>query len=161
MNLQQHWLPLRRFAASPDRWYNLNSLLNGPEWLSKIYLGMALNEAEQGGHSVFVVRKIGVKTGDETGLSVLPECQADLMGLQFGSPSSGGRGFSNGEFHRLVLFRRLGPGPEVCFGCLGLRRSHVISTTLSERIREIPAGANAGLSRTARQQFAKPILWHC
>jgi hypothetical protein len=71
---------------------------------------MALNEAEQGGHSVFVLRKIGAKAGDETGLSVLPECQADLMGLQFGSPSAGGRGFSNGEFHLLVFFRSIGPG---------------------------------------------------
>ena len=98
MNLQQHWLPLRRFAGSPDRWYNLNSLLNGPEWLSSTYLSLAINTAEDEGHSVFVVRKAGDNDAQKIGFSALPECQADLMGLQLGSPSAGrGAGVTDGE----------------------------------------------------------------
>ena len=82
---------------------------------------MALNEAEQGGHSVFVLRKIGAKAGEETGLSVLPECQADLMGLQFGSPSAGGRGFSSGMSHQLVFVRKLASDSRILPGRLALR----------------------------------------
>lgn len=98
MNLSQHWLPLRRFAGSTDRWYNLNSLLVSPEWLSSTYLSLAINTAEDEGHSVFVVRKAGDRGEQENGFSALPECQADLMGLQLGSPSSRGAGrFGDGQ----------------------------------------------------------------
>jgi ataxin-3 len=90
MNLNKHWLPLRRFAASPNRWYNLNSLLNNPEILPVNLLGLAIETAENEGHSVFVVRKIGSSGQTNEGLSVLPECEADLMGLQFGDPSAQG-----------------------------------------------------------------------
>lgn len=101
MNLSQHWLPLRRFAGRSDRWYNLNSLLVSPEWLSSEYLSLAINTAEDEGHSVFVVR--GKDTQEqEQGISALPECQADLMGLQMGLPSAGGHaGFSDGQSRQL------------------------------------------------------------
>jgi ataxin-3 len=111
MNLSQHWLPLRRFAGRSDRWYNLNSLLVGPEWLSSTYLSLAINTAEDEGHSVFVIRKAGSEEAQEQGFSALPECQADLMGLQLGSPSAGGgSGFSDGQCRvsgQLVMYRLL------------------------------------------------------
>lgn len=104
MHLSDHWLPLRRFGGSPDRWYNLNSLLRAPEWLSSEHLSLAINTAEQEGHSVFAVRKIG--SSDDSGLTVLPESQADLMALQLGSPptpASGECSFYAGCKQRIAL----------------------------------------------------------
>ncbi|RIB27128.1 Machado-joseph disease protein MJD, partial [Gigaspora rosea] len=57
-NLREHWFTLRRFGGIKSRWYNLDSLLNGPEWISQIYLGMLLNQLETEGYSIFVVRGI-------------------------------------------------------------------------------------------------------
>ncbi|CAG8741972.1 16903_t:CDS:2 [Gigaspora rosea] len=48
-NLREHWFTLRRFGGIKSRWYNLDSLLNGPEWISQIYLGMLLNQLETEG----------------------------------------------------------------------------------------------------------------
>ncbi|CAG8818455.1 27635_t:CDS:2, partial [Racocetra persica] len=48
-NLREHWFTLRRFGGIKSRWYNLDSLLHGPEWISQIYLGMLLNQLETGG----------------------------------------------------------------------------------------------------------------
>ncbi|KAH9935644.1 Josephin-domain-containing protein [Fomitopsis serialis] len=66
LNLEQHWYTLRRFGATsphPDfnlehsvgHWFNLNSFLQRPEWISKTYLGMVLQQAEADGYSVFAV----------------------------------------------------------------------------------------------------------
>ncbi|KZT72228.1 Josephin-domain-containing protein [Daedalea quercina L-15889] len=66
LNLDQHWYTLRRFGAmspNPDfniehragHWFNLNSSLERPEWISKLYLGMVLQQAEADGYSVFAV----------------------------------------------------------------------------------------------------------
>ena len=69
LNLQQHWFTLRRFgpattlpAAEFDvgssvpptdpgdgHWYNLNSFLASPEWISQTYLGMVIQQAEAEG----------------------------------------------------------------------------------------------------------------
>lgn len=58
LNLEQHWFTLRRFGpanadASLDHgdghWFNLNSFLPEPEWVSKTYLGMVLQQAETEG----------------------------------------------------------------------------------------------------------------
>nr|CAG8604462.1 8428_t:CDS:2 [Entrophospora candida]CAG8617889.1 944_t:CDS:2 [Entrophospora candida] len=37
---------LRKFGGLRARWYNLDSLLKGPEWISPTYLGMLLNQLE-------------------------------------------------------------------------------------------------------------------
>ncbi|TFY51347.1 hypothetical protein EVJ58_g10617, partial [Rhodofomes roseus] len=66
LNLEQHWYTLRRFgetspnpelnvAHSVGHWFNLNSFLERPEWISKTYLGMVLQQAEADGYSVFAV----------------------------------------------------------------------------------------------------------
>lgn len=60
LNLQQHWFTLRRFGhAEPNmdnhagndngHWFNLNSFLPAPDWVSKLYLGMVLQQAEAEG----------------------------------------------------------------------------------------------------------------
>ncbi|CAG8608789.1 10932_t:CDS:2 [Cetraspora pellucida] len=48
-NLREHWFTLRRFGGIKSRWYNLDSLLHGPEWISQIYLGMLLSQLETDG----------------------------------------------------------------------------------------------------------------
>lgn len=63
-NLQEHWFTLRKFY-SKYRWYNLNSVLDKPEWLSETYLELYLDDLQRQGYSVFVVR------GD------IPTCEAD------------------------------------------------------------------------------------
>ncbi|ORX87784.1 Josephin-domain-containing protein [Anaeromyces robustus] len=63
-NLDEHWFSLRKFY-SKYRWYNLNSTLTSPEWLSETYLEIYLDDILRQGYSVFVVR------GD------LPVCDAD------------------------------------------------------------------------------------
>ncbi|KAF9012350.1 Josephin-domain-containing protein [Cyathus striatus] len=64
LNLEQHWFTLRRFGpATSDisldsgegQWFNLNSFLEAPQWVSKTYLGMVLQQAEVEGYSVFAV----------------------------------------------------------------------------------------------------------
>jgi ataxin-3 len=61
LNLQQHWFTVRRFGlaeqpenptpeeADKSHWFNLNSFLNQPEWVGKLYLGMILQQAEDEG----------------------------------------------------------------------------------------------------------------
>lgn len=62
LNLEQHWFSMRRFGpvsgndqgdASRSHWFNLNSCLPAPEWVSKLYLGMVLQQAETEGLSPF------------------------------------------------------------------------------------------------------------
>lgn len=58
LNLDEHWFTLRRFGpAEPDlskdpgngHWFNLNSCIQEPEWVSRTYLGMVLQQAETEG----------------------------------------------------------------------------------------------------------------
>ncbi|CAG8475622.1 8879_t:CDS:2 [Paraglomus brasilianum] len=64
-NLHEHWFTLRKFGNSPLRWYNLDSVLKGPEWISQTYLGMLLTQLKNDGYSIFVVK------------GIFPSCQAD------------------------------------------------------------------------------------
>jgi Ataxin-3 len=89
-------MSIRRFS-SPKRWYNLNSFLPSPEWISPTYLAMVLSQAEEEGYSVFVVRPLdGTATENmetQSIRSILPESQADLVALELGEPegrTSGG-----------------------------------------------------------------------
>eukprot|EP00842_Homolaphlyctis_polyrhiza_P000144 jgi/Hompol1/112/HPOL_002442-RA len=73
-NLDQHWFTLRRFGASPKRWYNLNSVFPQPEYVSEMYLGMLISQLQAEGYSIFVVN------GD------LPSCDADQYARQVPQP---------------------------------------------------------------------------
>ena len=75
---REHWFAIRRLG---NQWFNLNSLLEGPELVkdqncdpnrlfaqvSNSYLGEFLAQLQQEGYSIFLV------TG------TLPECDADLV----------------------------------------------------------------------------------
>lgn len=49
------------------QWFNLNSLLTGPELISDTYLALFLAQLQQEGYSIFVIR------------GNLPECEADQL----------------------------------------------------------------------------------
>ena len=63
-NLENHWFTLRRFG-SKNLWYNLNSVLDEPEYVSNTYLSLLLTQLKSDGYHIFVVR------GD------LPQCETD------------------------------------------------------------------------------------
>lgn len=63
-NYRDHWFTIRRLG---NQWFNLNSLLSGPELISNTYLTMFLAQLQQEGYSIFVVS------------GKLPECAADDM----------------------------------------------------------------------------------
>merc|ERR1719273_2893458 len=63
-NFREHWFTIRRLGS---QWFNLNSLLEGPELVSNTYLGEFLAQLQQEGYDIFLV------TGD------LPPCDADLV----------------------------------------------------------------------------------
>jgi len=63
-NFREHWFTVRRLGS---QWFNLNSLLEGPELVSNTYLGEFLAQLQQEGYDIFLI------TGD------LPPCDADLV----------------------------------------------------------------------------------
>ncbi|PNF30246.1 hypothetical protein B7P43_G01247 [Cryptotermes secundus] len=63
-NYRDHWFTVRRLG---QQWFNLNSLLTGPELISDTYLAMFLAQLQQEGYSIFVV------------FGTFPECEADAL----------------------------------------------------------------------------------
>ncbi|CAK9783282.1 Josephin-domain-containing protein [Cutaneotrichosporon oleaginosum] len=128
LNLNSHWFALRRFG-SYTRWYNLNSFLERPEWISPTYLHMVLKQAEEEGYSVFVIRRAGEGAGQDAtidpgeahgwgdaGVGELPESSADQIALALGEVSSrsGGHGGDSelgGSRHSTNHFPSLQAGP--------------------------------------------------
>lgn len=51
-NFKQHWITIRKLG---NQWFNLNSLLTGPELLSNTYLAMFLAQLRNDGYSIFIV----------------------------------------------------------------------------------------------------------
>lgn len=116
LNLASHWFTLRRFGAR-TRWYNLNSFLPTPEWISPTYLHMVITQAEAEGYSVFAVRKAGTGAGETAGIdpgeaagwedggvAILPPAAADDMALELGEAtrrsSAGGPGAAVNEWEQ-------------------------------------------------------------
>ncbi|GJJ06438.1 hypothetical protein Clacol_000630 [Clathrus columnatus] len=118
LNHQQHWFSLRRFGDLRDsesgHWFSLNSFLQAPEWVGKLYLGMMLSQAEDEGspsttiwgyaslkytylgYSVFAVRPI-----DEDPEAILPHTEADDVAMTLPQPTSAGitTRFSTNSIH--------------------------------------------------------------
>lgn len=61
-NYRDHWLTIRKIGY---QWFNLNSLLTGPELLSDTYLALFLAQLQQEGYSIFIV------------IGILPDCVPD------------------------------------------------------------------------------------
>ncbi|KAM4624788.1 ataxin-3 isoform 2-T2 [Polymixia lowei] len=66
-NYKEHWFTVRKLG---QQWFNLNSLLTGPELISDTYLALFLAQLQQEGYSIFVIR------------GNLPECEAEqILGI--------------------------------------------------------------------------------
>mmetsp|Transcript_22629 Transcript_22629/g.40730 ORF Transcript_22629/g.40730 Transcript_22629/m.40730 type:complete len:224 (-) Transcript_22629:1042-1713(-) len=52
-NSSSHWIAIRKIAGT---WFNLNSLADGPSFVSDFYLTALLESVKEGGFVVFVVR---------------------------------------------------------------------------------------------------------
>uniref|UniRef100_A0A2K5KGM7 ubiquitinyl hydrolase 1 n=1 Tax=Colobus angolensis palliatus TaxID=336983 RepID=A0A2K5KGM7_COLAP len=63
-NYKEHWFTVRKLGK---QWFNLNSVLMGPELVSDTYLALFLAQLQQEGYPMFVVK------GD------LPDCEADQL----------------------------------------------------------------------------------
>lgn len=85
LNQNQHWYTLRRFGdlAVPGdgHWFNLDSTKRQPQWISKLYLGMFLQQAESDGYSIFTVTQI-----DPDAPSQIPHVDADDIASTFTLP---------------------------------------------------------------------------
>ncbi|BGP32514.1 hypothetical protein JCM10296v2_004295 [Rhodotorula toruloides] len=91
LNHQLHWFSIRRFGTQ-DRFYNLDSCIPQPQWISAMYLGLTLREAERQGYSIFAVVP-APELGQITGL---PSCPAADLALSL-PPPRGGNSYSNGS----------------------------------------------------------------
>ena len=49
---REHWFTIRRLGS---QWFNLNSLLEGPELVSNTYLGEFLAQLQHEGYSIFLI----------------------------------------------------------------------------------------------------------
>ncbi|KAG1752956.1 Josephin-domain-containing protein [Suillus lakei] len=87
LNQNQHWYTLRRFGdisiPGDGHWFNLDSTKRQPQWISKLYLGMFLQQAESDGYSIFTVTQI-----DPDAPSQLPHADADAIASTFPDPTS-------------------------------------------------------------------------
>ncbi|KAM6961250.1 ataxin-3 [Aplochiton taeniatus] len=63
-NYKEHWFTIRKLG---QQWFNLNSLLTGPELISDTYLALFLAQLQQEGYSIFVIR------------GNLPDCEAEQI----------------------------------------------------------------------------------
>ncbi|XP_015429421.1 PREDICTED: ataxin-3-like isoform X2 [Dufourea novaeangliae] len=61
-NYKGHWFTIRKIGK---QWFNLNSMLSGPQLISDTYLAMYLAQLIQEGYSIFIV------------IGTLPQCTAD------------------------------------------------------------------------------------
>ncbi|XP_076623350.1 ataxin-3 isoform X1 [Colletes latitarsis] len=61
-NYKGHWFTIRKIGK---QWFNLNSMLNGPQLISDTYLAMYLAQLMQEGYAIFIV------------IGTLPQCPAE------------------------------------------------------------------------------------
>lgn len=61
-NMESHWFCVRRFH---NHWFDLNSLLNKPRYMSSLYLTEYLRQMKDDGYSIFIVS------------GIFPDCIAD------------------------------------------------------------------------------------
>ncbi|CDO72490.1 hypothetical protein BN946_scf184980.g31 [Trametes cinnabarina] len=76
--------PRARSGPGDGHWFNLNSFLNRPERIGKLYLGMFLQQAEAEGYSVFAV----VQRDPEAPLAI-PRTDADQLAASIPESAAG------------------------------------------------------------------------
>ncbi|KAL8622938.1 hypothetical protein ACOMHN_027059 [Nucella lapillus] len=71
-NFRQHWFCVRKLG---NQWFNLNSLLTGPELISDTYLSLFLTQLQQEGYSLFVVVGELMESEADQLLRIIPAVQ--------------------------------------------------------------------------------------
>lgn len=66
-NYKGHWFTIRKIGT---QWFNLNSMLSGPQLISDTYLAMYLAQLIQEGYSIFII------------MGTLPQCPAEEILLK-------------------------------------------------------------------------------
>ena len=69
---RDHWLTIRKLG---NQWFNLNSILPGPQLVSDTYLSLYLAQLQNDKYSIFIV------------VGKLPDCEADRHLLQYPLPA--------------------------------------------------------------------------
>ena len=86
ISLREHWFTISRLGT---QWFNLNSLLEGPELVSNTYLGEFLAQLQQEGYDIFLLTgEIPPCVADDI-LQAAPAVQAEPPRLLSDVPSSG------------------------------------------------------------------------
>jgi ataxin-3 len=64
LNCDQHWFTLRRFGdpEGVGPWFDLNSSLDRPKWVSETYLGVWLQQAEADGKALCAILRYASET---------------------------------------------------------------------------------------------------
>ncbi|KAJ6499924.1 Josephin-domain-containing protein [Mycena vitilis] len=136
LNYEQHWFTLRRFGP---HWFNLNSF-SKPEWISKLYLGMVLQQAEADGYSVFAVTPI-----DPSG--TLPHTEADDIASTIPEPQSANR-------PAVHSFTSHGAGGST------VGNQHVLAEGMEDEDYELQAALQASLMGDVSHDNPPPVIHH-
>ncbi|XP_038823097.1 ataxin-3-like isoform X2 [Salvelinus namaycush] len=106
-NYKEHWFTIRKLG---QQWFNLNSLLTGPELISDTYLALFLAQLQQEGYSIFVIRGNLPGCDAEQILGIMKVQQQERPKLigENEAQSSSGMGRSSGQGSVLET----GPGVE-------------------------------------------------
>uniref|UniRef100_A0A069DSG0 ubiquitinyl hydrolase 1 n=1 Tax=Panstrongylus megistus TaxID=65343 RepID=A0A069DSG0_9HEMI len=83
-NYRDHWFTIRKLG---HQWFNLNSLLSGPQLISTTYLSIFLAQLQQEGYSIFVVRGGLPPCSADDLLKVTPAVQISRPSIKIRSPS--------------------------------------------------------------------------
>uniref|UniRef100_R4G302 ubiquitinyl hydrolase 1 n=2 Tax=Rhodnius TaxID=13248 RepID=R4G302_RHOPR len=83
-NYRDHWFTIRKLG---HQWFNLNSLLSGPQLISTTYLSIFLAQLQQEGYSIFVVRGGLPPCSADDLLKVTPAVQIARPSIKVRSPS--------------------------------------------------------------------------
>ncbi|GAA6022860.1 hypothetical protein JCM11491_007021 [Sporobolomyces phaffii] len=134
LNHQLHWFSIRRFAK--NRFYNLDSCIAEPTWISEMYLGLQLREFELRGYSIFAI-----VPSAESHLEGLPACDAATIAPSLPSPSGGG-GASTHASGSASHIRFDGSGQTLGAGTPSASSSRALSTGA------FSSGLNPTLNRT-------------
>ncbi|KAM0750092.1 Josephin-domain-containing protein [Meredithblackwellia eburnea MCA 4105] len=89
LNHQLHWYTIRKFSKD-ERWYNLDSCQPAPTWISPMYLGLTLREAELQGYSI-----LALVPSPASQISTLPTCPASDLAISLPRPNASTSSYKN------------------------------------------------------------------
>ncbi|GAA6003713.1 josephin domain-containing protein [Rhodotorula paludigena] len=147
LNHQLHWFSIRRFGT-PERFYNLDSCIRTPQWVSSMYLGLTLREAEKQGYSIFAV-----VPAPESNISGLPSCRAADFALTLPAPRGTNGTSSAGAVHN--PWSSAGNGHSLAAGPSGVGARQPFSSALNPRAGGFGSSTASSLSSSGASSAAR------